>query len=85
MQQMEDEEIEHFYEELEEVMQKRSIYAIIQGDFNAIVGGKESENEKYMGKVGKGIRNDCGAHLVAFTEANHLHVMNTIFQNEQCQ
>ncbi|XP_034628411.1 craniofacial development protein 2-like [Trachemys scripta elegans] len=82
MQQVEDEEMEHFYEELEEVMQKRSTYTVIQGDFNAIVGGKESEKEKYVGKFGKGVRNDHRACLVAFTEVNHLHTMNTIFQKE---
>ena len=52
----EDEEVERFYEELEEAMNTRCTYLIVMGDFNAKVGCRK-DNETFVGPFG-GERNE---------------------------
>ena len=76
-----EEEVERFYQELEEAMQTR--YTVIQGDFNAIVGKKINKAERCVGGFGIGERNERGSRLITFVVSNHFHIMNTCFQKSE--
>ena len=78
-----EEELEGFYQELEEVMQIRSTYTVVQGDFNAVVGKKINEAESCVGGFGIGKRNERGSRLITFAVSNHLNIMNTCFQKSE--
>ena len=77
-----DEEAEGFYHEVETALQISSTYTVVQGDFNAIVGRKAYENEKFVGNFGLGERNEKGSRLVSFAASNKLYIMNTYFQKQ---
>uniref|UniRef100_A0A914WFQ5 Endonuclease/exonuclease/phosphatase domain-containing protein n=1 Tax=Plectus sambesii TaxID=2011161 RepID=A0A914WFQ5_9BILA len=66
----EDEEIERFYEELEEAMNTRCTYLIVMGDFNAKVECRK-DNKAFVGPSG-GERNEQGEWLVAIAESRRL-------------
>ena len=78
-----EEEVEGFYQEVEEAMQIRSTYTVIQGDFNAIVGRKINAAENCIGGFGIGERNERGSRLITFAVSNHLSIMNTCFQKSE--
>ncbi|VDK58783.1 unnamed protein product [Anisakis simplex] len=46
-----EEELEEFFEEVERAMNKKSTYTIVQGDFNAKVGCRINQNERYIEKL----------------------------------
>uniref|UniRef100_A0A914VVX0 Craniofacial development protein 2-like n=1 Tax=Plectus sambesii TaxID=2011161 RepID=A0A914VVX0_9BILA len=52
----EDEEVERFYEELEEAMNTHCTYLIMMGDFNTKVGCRK-DNEAFVGPF-RGERNE---------------------------
>ncbi|MFH4984074.1 hypothetical protein AB6A40_010783 [Gnathostoma spinigerum] len=81
-QQADDEEVEQFYEEIERMMQRRTTYTTVQGDFNATVG-KQHDKELLLRKFGNGTRNERGPRLLSFAESRRLHVMNTLFQKSE--
>uniref|UniRef100_A0A914W5Q0 Metalloendopeptidase n=1 Tax=Plectus sambesii TaxID=2011161 RepID=A0A914W5Q0_9BILA len=73
-----DEEIERFYDDLEEEINKRSTYLVVMGDFNAKVGRRQ-DDETFIGPFG-GDRNKRGKRLAAMAESRRLFVANTFFQ-----
>ncbi|GFO36777.1 craniofacial development protein 2-like protein [Plakobranchus ocellatus] len=75
-----DDDIEKFYEELEEVKTQCSQQnpLIIMGDFNAKVG--EGREENIVGPHGLGTRNLRGEKLVEWCKMNNLIIGNTWFQ-----
>uniref|UniRef100_A0A914WP47 Craniofacial development protein 2-like n=1 Tax=Plectus sambesii TaxID=2011161 RepID=A0A914WP47_9BILA len=75
-----DEEIERFYNDLEEEINKRSTYLVIMGDLNAKVGHKQ-DNKTFIGPFG-GDHNERGEHLAAMAESRRLFIANTFFQKD---
>ncbi|KHN87561.1 Craniofacial development protein 2, partial [Toxocara canis] len=73
-----DEEIERFYDKLEEIVRRKSTFTIILGDFNAKLGEREG-SEQYIGNFGLGKRNERGRRLADFAESAKLYVMNSFF------
>ncbi|GFO12223.1 MORC family CW-type Zinc finger protein 3 [Plakobranchus ocellatus] len=75
-----DDDIEKFYEELEEARTQCSQQnpLIIMGDFNAKVG--EGREENIVGPHGLGTRNLRGEKLVEWCKMNNLIIGNTWFQ-----
>ena len=76
-----DEDKEHFYEQLQAVVDgvpKHDIL-IVMGDLNAKVGDKNEGYENIIGKHGFGARNENGERLVDFCGLNNLVVTGTIF------
>uniref|UniRef100_A0A914VF67 Endonuclease/exonuclease/phosphatase domain-containing protein n=1 Tax=Plectus sambesii TaxID=2011161 RepID=A0A914VF67_9BILA len=76
-------EIERFYDDLKEEINKRSTYLVIMGDFNAKVGRRQ-DNETFIGPFG-GDRNERGERLTAMAESRRLFVANTFFQKRAGQ
>lgn len=74
-----DSEIEVFYTSIEPLLQQKTTYTFICGDFNAKLG-KGEDGEKYMGKFGLHQRNDRGHRLAEFAEAEQMYVMNSFFK-----
>uniref|UniRef100_A0A914UMW7 Craniofacial development protein 2-like n=1 Tax=Plectus sambesii TaxID=2011161 RepID=A0A914UMW7_9BILA len=77
----EGEEVERFYEELEEAMNTCCTYLIVMGDFNAKVGCRK-DNKVFVGPFG-GERNERGERLAAIVESRHLFVGNSFFKKRQ--
>ena len=75
-----DEEIESFYRELDDTINKyKSQKMFVIGDFNSKVGEKKEE-EKHLGPYGIGIRNKRGDRLVQFAQEQDLYILNTFFK-----
>ncbi|GFS20103.1 mRNA cap guanine-N7 methyltransferase-like [Elysia marginata] len=76
-----DTDIEIFYEELENSMDKKCKYTVIVGDFNAKKGRKETDEEnEWIGSSGIGKRNERGERLIDFCTANRLYITNSFFE-----
>lgn len=73
-----DNDIERFYEEVERVLDQPAYRKVVMGDWNAKVGKREP-GERSIGVHSSDTRNDSGERLVAFSEYNKLHIMNTFF------
>jgi hypothetical protein len=73
-----DDEIEELYDEIDKLLQTKTQYTIVMGDFNCKVGRKQEE-EDVVGEFGGGERNDRGENLVEFATAHNLKIMNTFF------
>uniref|UniRef100_A0A0N5C0B1 Reverse transcriptase domain-containing protein n=1 Tax=Strongyloides papillosus TaxID=174720 RepID=A0A0N5C0B1_STREA len=78
----EEEAIERFYEEIEELMKTPTYKTIVMGDYNAKVGIAK-EGEKHVGKESDQERNEVGERMATFAETNRLYIMNTFFQKPQ--
>uniref|UniRef100_A0A914WF55 Endonuclease/exonuclease/phosphatase domain-containing protein n=1 Tax=Plectus sambesii TaxID=2011161 RepID=A0A914WF55_9BILA len=78
-----DEEIERFYDNLEEEINKRSTYLVIMGDFNAKVGHRQ-DDQIFIGHFG-GDHNEQGKRLATMAESRRLFVANTFFQKRAGQ
>ena len=76
-----DEDIEEFYEQLEEARRqcKASEITVVMGDFNAKVGNGRSG--EVVGDFGLGVRNERGDKLVEWCESRNQVIMNTIFRH----
>lgn len=76
----EEEEIDEFYQLLEETVNNtpKKDALILLGDFNAKVGRMSTPN--VTGNHGLGIRNEAGNRLVQFCTEFNLTIMNTHFQ-----
>ena len=77
-------EVIKFYGELEQTYlqeKKRATLIMIVGDYNAKIGRKRNEQEKFMGRNGKGFRNENGKKLQEFLEGNDLYLANTHFNH----
>ncbi|GFR96171.1 craniofacial development protein 2 [Elysia marginata] len=76
-----DTDIEIFYEELENSIDKKCKYTVIIGDFNAKIGRKETDEEnEWIGSSGIGKRNERGERLIDFCTANRLYITNSFFE-----
>ena len=78
------EQREHFYEELDTLVQnvnKRDIL-IIAGDLNAKTGSETDNYTEVLGKFGKGMANENGMALLEFCTRNGLVLTNTKFQHK---
>ena len=76
-----DQEIEDFYQQLNETIKKipRRDILVIQGDWNAKIGPDAHQNwTETVGKHGLGDTNERGLRLLEFPEMNHLVVANTL-------
>ena len=77
-----EEDIEHFYEQLEDTMAAipRKDVKYIIGDWNAKVGVDNDGWEAVMGRYGYGERNTRGERLLQFAAEHQLFIGNTRFQ-----
>ena len=75
----EDQEIEDFYESIEEEISKtpKKDFLIIQGDWNAKVG-KDATWNGCVGRFGTGSMNERGQRLLEFAERHKLVIANTV-------
>lgn len=76
----EENEIEEFYANLEEVLKstKSNHSTIVMGDFNAKIG--QGSVDKCVGEYGLGERNQRGDRMVEFCQTEDMVVVNTLFQ-----
>ena len=74
-----DEEIKKVYVEIDIIINSKSHYNIVTGDFNAKVGIGEIR-ETCTGSYAIGARNMRGDMLVEFAERHILKIMNTCFK-----
>lgn len=78
-----DEEAESFYEDVARAMlENRTHYMTLIGDFNAKIGCKKDEAEIALGSHGMGVRNERGEMLVQFLLQHNLYVINTFFKKK---
>ena len=80
-----DEEVEEFYEQLEQAIQKspKKDILIVQGDWNAKIG--PDSYQQWAGTVGKfstGETNDRGLRLLEFACSHRLTLANTLFPHK---
>ena len=81
----EEAEVEHFYEDLQELLEltpKKDIVFVI-GDWNAKVGSQEIPG--VTGKFGLGVQNEAGQRLTEFCQENALVIANNLFQQHKRQ
>lgn len=74
-----DEEVEELYKDIECLLQIKSTFTTICGDFNAKIG-IEQNKDKFIGNYGVGNRNHRGERLAEFTQAEELYIMNSFFK-----
>ncbi|XP_037873354.1 craniofacial development protein 2-like [Bombyx mori] len=74
------EEMEKFYESLQEAQAQTSGDVLLMGDFNAKVGIAKTKEDKILGKFGYGKRNERGEKLIEFAFEHKLSIMNTYFK-----
>ena len=80
MSNIEEAEVEQFYEDLQDLLEltpKKYVLFII-GDWNAKVGSQETPG--VTGKFGLGVRNEARQRLIEFCQENALVITNTLFQ-----
>ena len=76
-----DEEVEEFYEQITETIEKnKSYYKIIMRDFNAKTGAHQQGDGITTGHFGYGQRNERGTRLVQFAISKNLTIGNTLFK-----
>jgi hypothetical protein len=75
-----DEEVEELYDQIETLLlaEKSTDYAVVMGDFNAVVG--EGDQDDVVGKFGLGTRNKRGQMLINFARRRQMVVTNTWYQ-----
>ena len=80
MSNIEEAEVEQFYEDLQDLLELTSQKDVpfIVGDWNAKVGSQETPG--VTGKFGLGIRNEAEQRLIEFCQENALVIANTLFQ-----
>ena len=79
----EEAEVEHFYEDLQDLLEltsKKDIFFII-GDWNAKVGSQETHG--VTGKFVLGMQNEAGQRLIEFCQENSRVIANTLFQQHK--
>ena len=82
----EDNEVEEFYEELEDTIKKtpRKDILIIQGDFNAKIGPDAYDQwAGTVGQYGTGETNDRGTRLLEFACTHRLTIANTLYPHKR--
>jgi exonuclease III len=79
-----EEEIETFYDQLEQVLQGLP-KKVVMGDWNAKVGTDRSGWEQAIGRYGYGKRNERGERLLEFATKQKMMICNTRFQQKDCR
>ncbi|GFS14922.1 craniofacial development protein 2-like [Elysia marginata] len=81
---IEDAADDEFYSKLQEVLTyiPKHHITIVMGDLNAKVGSDNTGFEKYMGKQGRGVRNQNGERFLELCMGNNLVIGGTIFKHE---
>lgn len=81
---MEDDEIEHFYHDLEQIMKQTKKYhtIIVMGDFNVNIG--QGRVKTYVDDYGLGECNELGDNVLQFCQTEDMRIANTFlnFLNE---
>ena len=78
-----DEEVETFYEDVEKAMvENRTHYQFIVGDFNAKLGKREEESETSIGNFSFDQRNERGDTLLNFLQQHNLFASNSFFSGK---
>ena len=79
----EEDEVEHFYEDLQDLLELTPIKDVLSiiGDWNAKVGSQETPG--VTGKFGLGVQNEAGQRLTEFCQKNTLVIANTLFQQHK--
>ena len=79
-----EDEIEAFYNDIEEILTKtdKKDIIIMTGDWNAKIGSENADWESVMGKYGYGDRNERGERLLEFATTHDLYICNTRFQQK---
>jgi len=85
-------EYETFYRELTRTVRacrRKSIAVFVAGDFNSKLGLQrqleDGSDEQFMGKYGKGTRNQNGDSLVDFLTVQKLYAGNTHCRHKMCR
>ena len=76
-------ELEQFYDALQKEIDSKGnqVILVVSGDLNAKLGSKKhTEEDRIVGNVGLGERNDRGIRLVDLAISNHLAIKNTMFE-----
>ena len=77
----EEAEVEHFYEDLQDLLEltsKKKDVLFIIGDWKTKVGSQEIPG--VTGKFGLGVQNEAGQKLTELCQQNELVIANTLFQ-----
>lgn len=73
-----DEEVEDVYKAIECILEIKSTFTLICGDFNAKIGIDQSN--QFIGNYGVGLRNPRGERLAEFALAEELYIMNSFLK-----
>ena len=71
-------EVERFYEDLQDLLERTPNVLFIIGDWDAKVGSQEIPG--VTGKSGLGVQNEAGQRLIEFCQENALVIANILFQ-----
>jgi exonuclease III len=77
-------EVEDFYEELKQVVEKwkpKASMVFVAGDFNSRIGQKKEEDSEIMGVYTKGPRNIHGQYLADLLHESRMFLSNTTFKH----
>ena len=77
----EEDEVEWFYEDLQDILELIPKKMFIIGDWNEKVGSQETLG--VTGKFGLGMRNEAGQRLIEICQENALVIANTLFQQHK--
>lgn len=76
------EEIEKFYEDLQNTIETAYKNVIIMGDFNGQIGTQNIGEELSIGSYGFGTRSKNGTRLVNFALQNRLSILNSFYKKK---
>ena len=77
-----EEDINSFYNDVDEILGKPNHFTIVTGDFNAQIGERTNPMETAMGKFGFKLGNERGNTLVEWATSIQYKIMNTMFQKK---
>uniref|UniRef100_A0A2A4JIH6 Endonuclease/exonuclease/phosphatase domain-containing protein n=1 Tax=Heliothis virescens TaxID=7102 RepID=A0A2A4JIH6_HELVI len=80
-----EEEVESFYNTINETLKCSCKNVIVMGDFNSKIGQPRPEERLIMKNHGYGVRNSRGERLIEFAYENKLNIMNTFFKKPKSQ
>lgn len=75
-----EDEVERFYDTINETLRKTGKNIIVMGDFNSKIGNPRPEESLIMKNHGYGVRNNRGERLIDFAYENKLSITNTFFK-----
>ena len=77
-----DEDINNFYNDVDETLGKPNHYTIVMGDSNAQIGKRTNLMEMATDKFGLGLKNERGDTLVEWVTSRKYKIMNIMFQKK---